>query len=444
MIQLFIQISVLICFIGLVIVLFFEEKDYVFYSILLITIAGIISATFIEEARQIQFYIDSIEWKVIIFLITMFIIVEILQEKKFFDEIAIKIVGRFQANPRKMFYVICIISTLMASIVEDLSIAMIFGPIIIVASRKLNLSAAPFLLGMTICINIAATLTPFGSAPNILITSEFNLDFMWFISRIGIYFLVALFSTLLLLDRVILKKEMTRCQQVVCVLEEEKGEELIEGGKISPINFYKNLIALIVFILLLIFISEIFLAGILGALIFLIINPIKNKKEKNSISLSYYLNKLDFRLIFFFICLFIFVGLMELNGTIAFFEVILEDLSAQNELILAFIVLVATSVLSGFLDNTPVTIMFIPIISILTGLPEFHRGPIMVAFILGINLGGNFLPQGSAADMMTLQIAQENKVTNLSYKRLTKVGALFALYHIVLGMGYLTIMTFIF
>ena len=68
----------------------------------------------------------------------------------------------------------------------------------------------------------------------------------------------------------------------------------------------------------------------------------------------------------------------------------------------------------------------------------------MVAFILGINLGGNFLPQGSAADMMTLQIAQENDVYNLSYKRLTKVGTLFALFHIFLGMIYLTLMVIFF
>jgi len=444
MILAFVQISVIICFIGLVIVLFFEESDYIFYSILLITIAGIISAIFLEEARQIQFYIETIKWDVIIFLICMFIIVEILKEKGFFDEIALKIVGRFYESPRKMFYIICIISTLMASIVEDLSIAMIFGPIIIVASRKLNLSAAPFLLGMTICINIAATLTPFGSAPNIIISNEFNLDFLWFISSVGIYFIVALFSTLLILDKVILKKEILRCQQQVCVLEDQELELSIQTDKKFHLDFYKNLVALIIFILLLIFITEIFLAGILGVLIFLIINPIKRKNKKDTISLSNYLNKVDYRLIFFFVCLFIFVGLMKLNGTIAFFEILLENLSSQNELVLAFIILIFTSVLSGFLDNTPVTIIFLPIISILAGLPEFQRGPLMIAFILGINLGGNFLPQGSAADMMTLQIAQENKVFNLNYKRLTKVGALFSLFHIGLGMLYLTIIVLFF
>jgi Na+/H+ antiporter NhaD/arsenite permease-like protein len=444
MILTFIQISVIICFIGLVIVLFFEDKDYIFYSILLITIAGIISATFLEEARNVLFYIDVIEWEVVIFLIAMFVIIEILKEKRFFDEIAMKIVRKFSASPRKMFYVICITSTLMASIVEDLSIAMIFGPIIIVASRKLNLTAAPFLLGMTICINIAATLTPFGSAPNILISTEFNLDFMWFISRIGIYFLITLVLTLLILDKIILKKEIIRCQQQICIPEEMNEKAFGHNGKKMQINFYKNMAALIVFIILLIFISEIFLAGILGALIFLILNPIKNKKEKNTISLSYYLNKADYRLIFFFVCLFVFVGLMQLNGTIAFFELLLESISAENELFLAFIILIVTSLLSGFLDNTPVAIIFIPIISILLGLPEFHKGPLMVAFILGINLGGNFLPQGSAADMMTLQIAQENEVSNLSYRRLTKVGAFFALFHILLGMIYLILMVIFF
>jgi Na+/H+ antiporter NhaD/arsenite permease-like protein len=142
-------------------------------------------------------------------------------------------------------------------------------------------------------------------------------------------------------------------------------------------------------------------------------------------------------------CLFIFVGLMELNGTIGFLESIIENLSSQNEFILALIILITTSVLSGFLDNTPVTIIFIPIIQILIGLPQFYRGPIVIAFILGINLGGNFLPQGSAADLMTLEISRKNNVNDLSYKRLFKVGGLFALFHVLLGIGYLALLVFV-
>lgn len=135
---------------------------------------------------------------------------------------------------------------------------------------------------------------------------------------------------------------------------------------------------------------------------------------------------------------------MQANGTIAILEKLLENISRENEFVLAIVILLTTSVLSGFLDNTPVTVIFIPILSILLNLPEFHRGPLMVAFILGINLGGNFLPQGSAADLMTLQISQDYKVEDLNYKRLFKVGGLFSILHVVLGIGYLALITFVF
>ena len=89
--------------------------------------------------------------------------------------------------------------------------------------------------------------------------------------------------------------------------------------------------------------------------------------------------------------------------------------------------------------------MFLPIISILIALPSYNANftPIIFAFILGINLGGNFLPQGSAADMMTLEIAKYYCVHDLSYKKLFKVGGLFAVLHILIGIGYLSIIIFL-
>ena len=70
--------------------------------------------------------------------------------------------------------------------------------------------------------------------------------------------------------------------------------------------------------------------------------------------------------------------------------------------------------------------------------------PLLVAFILGVNLGGNFLPQGSACDMMTLDLAQKHGVSDLSYRKLAKVGGLFALLHILIGIVYLAILIYLF
>jgi Na+/H+ antiporter NhaD/arsenite permease-like protein len=444
MTNLFLQIFVLICFLGVVVILFFEERDYIYYTFVFIVLAGLVTAAFIPETRELQFYIDKIEWEVIFFLITMFTIVEILKENRIFDEIARLVVVKYQNNLRKMFYVICIVSTLLATIVEDLSIAMIFAPIIIVASRKLNIKPAAYLLGMTICINIAATLTPFGSAQNILITNEFGLDISWFIIKLGPYFVISLISTLILLDRFSLRNDIDFCASNACSPEEIGEDTLLSEPNIEKQKFIMNLLGLVIFIVLLIVMPEIYLAGLIGALIFVLINPVETRDGKKSLSLSKYLSQVDYKLIYFFMALFLFVGLLEANGTILFIENLIASVSAESEFVLAIIILVSTSILSGLIDNTPVTIIFIPIVRFLFNLPEFQLGPIVVAFILGINLGGNFLPQGSAADLATLEISRDNQVDDMSYKRLFKVGGVFALFHILLGIGYIALLVYVF
>ena len=101
------------------------------------------------------------------------------------------------------------------------------------------------------------------------------------------------------------------------------------------------------------------------------------------------------------------------------------------------------SLLSGLVANTPTALIFIPIIEalILLGFPPI---PLLFAFIIGINLGGNFVPQGAACDMMTLKIARDSGVENFSYRRLLRTGSTFALIHIAVSIGFLFILVLIF
>jgi Na+/H+ antiporter NhaD/arsenite permease-like protein len=58
-------------------------------------------------------------------------------------------------------------------------------------------------------------------------------------------------------------------------------------------------------------------------------------------------------------------------------------------------------------------------------------------------MAGNFLPQGSACDLLTLSLAKKHKVKNLNYKRLLKTGSLFATLHFVIILGYTMFYTLI-
>jgi Na+/H+ antiporter NhaD/arsenite permease-like protein len=238
------------------------------------------------------------------------------------------------------------------------------------------------------------------------------------------------------------------CQENEEPLEEEHFEEhelVILEDPIEKKVFNRNMIGLGIFFVLLIIIPNILFIGLLGMLLFVFINPRTNPSGKRKPAISYYLTKVDFKMVFFFISLFVLVFSFEKAGIINLLETFVLSIIPSNLFLLSILILVFTSLLSGLLDNVPVTVLFLPIIDALTQPPvEFASAPLLIAFILGINLGGNILPQGSAADMMTLELSNKYCADDLNYKRLFKVGGIFAVLHILLGVGYLAVMTLLF
>ena len=447
----FLQIFVIVCFAVVIIALFREETDFLTYTIAAMFAAVVATFIFLPEAITVEHMILAVEWEVIFFLMSLFTIVEILDDKNIFQEIALRITTKFETNTRKFFWVMCLISTLSAAFINDLSVAIIFIPMIINTSEKMKINPAPILLGMTICINLAATLTPFGSAQNILIANKFNLTSNWFFISLGAYFVIGTFITLFLLDKFILRKKLKDVWIPHCRENEESTEiEHLEDHELVILEehidknvFYKNLFALGLFLILLLLIPNILFVGLLGLLIFIFINPNEKKNGKRKADISSYLGKVDFKLIFFFISLFILVYCMEVNGTLLLLENFIALITPNNLFLVSIFILILTSLLSGFLDNVPVTVIFIPVIQVLTS-TGLAPTPMLIAFILGINLGGNIFPQGSAADMMTLELSEKYCADDLNYRVLLKVGGVFAILHILLGIGYLAIMIFLF
>ncbi|MHA1191386.1 MAG: SLC13 family permease [Promethearchaeota archaeon] len=448
---LYLQIFVIICFIVVIIALFRESVDFLTYSMGAMLVAATATYFFSPEVVSMEEMFLSVNWEVIFFLLSMFTIVAILEENFIFQEIARRITTKFSTNTRKFFWIICLISTLSAAFIEDISVAIIFIPMIIKTSEKMKINPSPILLGMTICINLASTLTPFGSAENLLIANQFSLTSQWFFFNLGVFFIIGTLSTLLLLDFFIVKKHLYDIWIPHCEEREEPLEiSHLEGHELTiledPIDkkvFYSNFIGLGILFVLLIIIPNILFVGLLGMLIFVFINPRRRESGKSKPDLSYYLTKVDFKLIFFFISLFVLVFCFEKVGIIQFLEDFVLSVAPANLFLLCIFILVITSILSGLLDNLPVTVLFIPILQVLMD-AGFATTPILIAFILGINLGGNILPQGSAADMMTLELSKRYCVDEMNYKRLLKTGGIFAIYHIILGVAYLAVLIFFF
>jgi Na+/H+ antiporter NhaD/arsenite permease-like protein len=213
------------------------------------------------------------------------------------------------------------------------------------------------------------------------------------------------------------------------VLDLVDADVMIKNKKI----FYFNSIAIIFTIVLFAILPLLYLTAIFSALILVLVNKSYTKKSMGEL-----LRDIEWEIIFFFISLYIIIGcLIEAGFRDLFVNIPFE---VFNPILLSLILLVFVSVISGFIANTPTALIFIPIIQTLIDDFFFPSIPLLFAFIIAINLGGNLIPQGAAADMMTLKVAQDSGVENLSYKRLLKSGAIFALIHIGCSLLYLIIL----
>ena len=430
-----IPLLIIIFVIFFVILISYSIKGVDFVAISLFCCFLAATITGFLENKDMGAFIEYIEFEAIIVILCMSIITKVAQESNILEFLAVKLYKISKGNRTTFIYLLCIITTLLAAIISDVVVVLILAPVVIRICRFLKIKAGTYLLGMTICINIGSIITPFSSGENIIISTAFNLDTIYFIQYYWIFSFFLLFFTIFIIDRVILRKEpQIDDKQKQYVLELIDAKVMIKNRKM----FYINSIAIIITIVSFAIIPFLYLAAAFSALALVLIN--KNYTKK---SMSELLRDVEWEIIFFFISLYVVIGCMLIAG---FKEIFLAiPFEVLNPFVLYLIILVLVSLISGFVANTPTALIFIPIIDVLiTNYSQFSPIPLFFAFIIGINLGGNLIPQGAACDMMTLKIAQNNGVENLNFKRLLKTGAAFALIHIVLSIGGLFLMTLFF
>jgi Na+/H+ antiporter NhaD/arsenite permease-like protein len=405
-----------------------KNIDFVAISLLGCFLAGFVTG-FVENL-SFSTFINFIEFDAIIIILSMSIITKIAQDSNILEYLAVKLFKLSKGNRRAFLYLICFITTILAAIINDVIVVLILGPVVIRLCRFLKIRSGTYLLGMTICINIGSIITPFSSGENIIISTAFSLDTVYFITNYWIFSFFLLFITIFLMDKFMLKKEPEiETQQKQFVLELVNTDVMISNRKM----FYINSTGIIITIILFAILPQLYLTAAFSAFTLALIN-IKFTKKK-TIDL---LRDVQWEIIFFFISLYVVIGCLLEAGFEDLFSGI--PFGALDPFLVSFVILILVSLISGFVANTPTALIFIPIVQLLIdeGVPSV---PLLFAFIISINIGGNLIPQGAACDMMTLKIAQNNDVENLNFKRLLKVGASFAIIHVIFSIGYLFLLT---
>ena len=424
-------ITIFIIF-GLIIVSYsLKNFDFVAISLLGCFLAATITG--LVKGIGLKVFISFIEFEAIIIILSMSIITKIAAESNILEFLAVKLFHISKGDRRLFFYLLCILTTILAAIITDVVVVLILAPVVVKICNHLKTRAGTYLLGMTICINIGSIITPFSSGENVIIATYFELDTLYFIQYFWIFSFLLLFLTIFLLDKFLLGKEpKIDSNQKKLVLELIDADTMIKNKKM----FYFNSIAILITIILFVILPLLYLTAAISAILLVLIN--RKYMEKSMVDL---LGEVEWDIIFFFISLYVIIGCMLEAGFKEIFEAIPFEL--LNPFVLCLIILIGVSLISGFVANTPTAIIFLPIVETLIG-KGFPGIPLIFAFIIGINLGGNLIPQGAACDMMTLKVAESSGVENMSYRRLFINGLIFALIHIAASFGYLILLILMF
>ena len=410
---------------------FFSQNKIDYFPIALII--GAIAIVFMRvNGLKTEEILGFINFNTLIFIFAIQIIIYFATENHVLEYLAIKVIHITKGNNRLFFYMICLFTGIIVAFIEDLTLSLILVPLIFRTCRVLKIPAGTYLMGMTITINIGAILTPISSLKNLIIGEEFGWGFLQYLANMGILFIITLGTTIFLMDKFILKKEEKPTEENKKILLSILDPRiLIEDKK----YFLLTILIILATFVLMIIINAPGLIAIISAAILLLIHS----KKSNFSDVK---NEITWKILILFAILFILSNSLTTFGFSELISTGLADLTNDNIYLAVLITLGLSSLLSAFLAGTPVTIILLPIIASFIG-EGFFPNPIIIAFISGVNMAGNFLPQGSACDILTLSMAKKYEVVNLDYKRLLKNGSLFAMVHFLIILGYTMVYTLI-
>jgi Na+/H+ antiporter NhaD/arsenite permease-like protein len=160
---------------------------------------------------------------------------------------------------------------------------------------------------------------------------------------------------------------------------------------------------------------------------------------------SEYLSNVEWDTLLFMVGLFIMVGALFKTGVIKMLGEMAADFTGGNVLVTTMLILVISTVVSGFIDNVPYVATMTPIVSHLasTITGPHHHHVLWWSLALGGDLGGNLTAVGSSANIVMLGIAMRSGHP-ISFGEFTRKGIVVTAISTVLCAVYLWLRYFVF
>ena len=358
---------------------------------------------------------EHIDFEVIFLLIGMMIIVHISSRSGVFKWLAIELLHLTKGHPKTVLFSLAAFTAIASAFLDNVTTVVLMMPITFVIAKEFDADPVPFLITEVLASNIGGTTTLIGDPPNIIIGTKAGLSFMDFLRELTpivvIIFLVTI-SLLVFMFRKGLKSTPEKMEHVANI----DNSETITDKKLMIRSVVTILLVILGFVTHDITHIPAYVFAVAGASFLLLFE--KPKEIYRDV---------EWLTIFFFVGLFIIIGAFEANGGIKFLADCLIRLTNGSLELASMIILWASGIVSGIIDNIPYTATMAPLISELINPanPNAITGnthALWWSLSLGACLGGNLTIIGAAANVLVSETAA-SKGHKISFFRFIKYGA---------------------
>ncbi len=335
---------------------------------------------------------EAVDWNVIFLLGCMMTIVAIMIPTGGFQNLAVSLARYSKGRLYLMLVLIGTAVTVISLLLDNVTTVVIFGPLIIMIARTLNVSPVPYLLAAALLSDTGGVATLVGDPPNLMIGSAANISFNTFIIHMGPPVLVAWLAVLIAL-KYLFKEELA---------QEPKPWQDIEEIPITNKRVWYSAVAILGLMTILFMVHNVihwepWMVAAFGLTLLFF--------ASRHIEVDDTLEQVEMSLLLFFISLFILIGGVEHSHFLEYLGVQILPLVTQDLLLASIVLMWVAAVLSAAIDNIPFTAAMIPII---LGLETqgINVSPLWWSLAIGVGMGGNGTHIGSTANVYIVTISE--------------------------------------
>ncbi len=361
-------------------------------AMVLLGVVDVESGFFSEET--------GVDWNVIFLLFGMMVIVSIVRRTGVFEYLAIWSAKRVHGRPFRLMVMLVVITAVASALLDNVTTVLLVAPVTMLVCERLGVPAVPFLIAEVMASNIGGTATLIGDPPNIIIASRSGLTFNDFLVHLGplVVVLMVVFVGLcwLLWGRSLPYHE----ERVEAVMRLDEREAIHDTALLVKSSIVLSLV-LLAFILHASLHVDPAIVALMGAGLLVAWSRLDPPE---------YLEEVEWPTLVFFMGLFIMVGALVEVGVIGDLGETLTEAVGDRYLAAGTVLIWASGLLSGIVDNIPYVASMSPLVSdlVAAGGSSAQAESLWWALAIGSDLGGNATAVGASANVVVLGIAARN------------------------------------